>query len=87
MTMKMTEKKLADMILRLIDAQGKCVISDDLLREALDRRSDASAELKPLIAPYDEQLAKFCSRNRLTAVPGPVRGRTVFARSESATVA
>ena len=87
--MKMwTEKKLAALILRLIDAQDRCAIHNTILDKVFDRRPDRLDELKPLFDPYQERLKAFCNRYHLVVVPGNPPGRTIFtAQPESETVA
>jgi hypothetical protein len=85
----MTERQLVKMILSLIEAQGRCLINDQLLSEVLDLRPDLSInKIKPLVDPFQERLAAFCIRYQLRIEPSTINGRTLFvAQSESETIA
>jgi hypothetical protein len=80
----MTEKKLARIILTLIEAHGKCWISDQILADVFDLRTDRSDGLKPLFEPGQEALASFCRRYWLKMEPGHIPGRTIFVKQKTA---
>jgi hypothetical protein len=74
---KMTEKKLARMIFSWIGTSDKCLVSDRILAEVFGQ-PDRFDALKPLVDPFQEKLAAFCTRHELVILPGKDRGRTVF---------
>jgi hypothetical protein len=78
MKSQMTEQRLATMILSLIKSQGKCLISDHILDELFDLRSERLEALKLLFDPTQERLAAFCTRHGLKMEQSNLRGRTIF---------